>query len=283
MANPNKVSGLTFDNANTKTNTMTNSKIRITVNINRSKAFAMPESGATVGGLHNGRISFHPADHHAFISFNPVPLSENGKLTPVYRVFDNGNVEELDRVEFWAGICGTDENGNVKGSIFSMDLEEKAKEVVGLVNKLGMKSINIEFDENADDAFQFLGPVDSFFNRQQVRIVGLRAGDGMSYEFSEKAAQSDKIHISGSVVRNAVKSATRGTIEHGVVDVNSATSSCASTTVSSRRRAQRRANHEQTKAPVAPVAPVASMERNIIPIHEHCMVPAISNTSPFGK
>lgn len=270
MTNQNQVFGQTVRTVNTRNNNttknMTSTKIQIAVNIGTKKVQSLDSSTGTITTVHNGGLRYNRNTMKCFVSFNPTPISEKANFTPVYRVDANGNRTELDRVEFWAGVCGTDANGNVKASQLTVQLEESAREMIDCI-KHGAKSLLFTFDlAEAGNVFIYKG-VAEYKSRKRGNVIYLadyRLSSAVTKTISEESFRGDETFLNSSVVTEAVKSASEVAPSTGISNVNDANATVTATTKSARRRAARKEAHAAQQAVQAPVASSGSMIDDIM-------------------
>ena len=256
-----------LNNANTVNNNttvkamLTNTKVSIAVNLNVNslgQAQERNENSKVLLNTHNGSIKWNGRTSQTFIDFQPCPSAEKANFTPVFEVDAEGNRKELDRVEFWASVCGTDEEGFVNTARITANLDMSVRELTDLI-KSGAKAIEFTFDvAEAGSAFIFKGISESKSKKLQTvtKEVMLTFGPAVTSDVSDAVILSDSTFIHSNVIKEAIANGRKVAPGAGVANMSAATQGV---TVSSRRRAARRAAHEAAVQAPAPVSSIAAM------------------------
>lgn len=255
MTNANQVFGRFNSTANTRKNTtktMKSTKIVIAVNLNVAsigRAQEVNPDSKVFMNVHNGSIKWNGSTRKVFIDFQPTPAIDTAKFTPVFEVSADGSRKELDRVEFWADICGTNNEGFINTARITANLDMTVNELKELVES-GAKALEFTFDTtNADTAFIFAGISEAKIGKLKTsaKEVMLRFGPAVTSDVTDNVILSDATYIHANVVASALANSRDTAPSAGISDMKAATSNA---TVSARRRATRRANHEAATTPV---------------------------------
>lgn len=235
--------------SNTTAKTMKTTKTLIAVNLNTTSIGLAQESNPeskVFMNVHNGSIKWNGRTRKVFIDFQPTPSKEGANFTPVFQVDAEGNRTEIDRVEFWADICGTNADGFVNTARIQANLDMTVTELKDLVES-GAKALEFTFDNaNAGTAFIFEGVKDTRSKKLSVsgKEALFRFGPAVDSDVTDHVILTDSTFLQGGTVLNAISNAKAVAPSIGIANVSAATEGV---TVSSRRRAQRRADHEAAK------------------------------------
>lgn len=253
---------VTNNTANNNTaKTMKTTKTIIAVNLNTTSIGLAqernPESKVFMN-VHNGSIKWNGRTRKVFIDFQPTPSKEGANFTPVFQVDAEGNRTEIDRVEFWADICGTNADGFVNTARIQANLDMTVNELKDLVES-GAKALEFTFDNaDAGTAFIFEGTTEDKIAKLKTsaKEVLFRFGPAVISDVTDNVILTDSTFLQGDTVLNAISNAKAVAPAVGISNVSAATEGV---TVSSRRRAQRRAAHEASAQASTPVISIAAM------------------------
>lgn len=252
--------------------------IEIAVNVQK----AAPNKGddsKTIAITHNGEVRYNGNTGGAFISFNPTPvtagkLNKKGKIatfTPVFHVAEDGTRTELNRDQFWGHVVGTNDEGFVRASQISANLDMSASSFKKMKKAGEIKSIRFIVPCNElGTAFVFKGF--SEYRKSKTRMVDLRFGSSVVVMESDKAVVADETYISNEIVEDAVVQGMLHSAKRGVTDVVEAFASASFCGVKITTSAKRREARKEKFAAPAVTAPAADANAN--PFAKYFTAPA---------
>ena len=202
-----------------------NEYIEIAVNVQK----ADPNKGdnsKTIAITHNGEVRYNGTTGGAFISFNPTPvtagkLNKKGKIatfTPVFHIAEDGTRTELNRDQFWGHVVGTTDEGFVRASQISANLDMSASTFKKLKKAGDMKSIRFTVPCNElATAFIFKGFAE--YRKSKTRMVDLRFGPSVIVHEESNAVIADETYISNEIIEDAVVQGMLHSAKRGVTNV----------------------------------------------------------------